>query len=186
MGIKTFFGGIANWFKSLFWKQEMEITLVGLNSAGKTTLINVIGKGDCDEDMIPTSGFNMMKVTKGKVSIKLWDVGGQPRLRCMWERYCRGTTVIVFVVDSADAGSFHVAKEELHTLLEKPSLEGIPLLVLGNKNDLTNAVDIETLIEQLELQSIEGREVCCYSVSALEKKNIDLTLDWLIKHSKTA
>ena len=33
--------------------------------------------------MIPTVGFNMKKVTKGSVTIKLWDIGGQPRFRSM-------------------------------------------------------------------------------------------------------
>ena len=71
--------------------------------------------------MIPTVGFNMRKVTKGNVTIKarkticvlcdqsfateisnvlsvelqLWDIGGQPRFRSMWERYCRGVSCIV-------------------------------------------------------------------------------------------
>lgn len=47
--------------------------------------------------MIPTVGFNMKKVTKGNVTIKLWDIGGQPRFRGMWERYCRGVNAIVYV-----------------------------------------------------------------------------------------
>lgn len=47
--------------------------------------------------MIPTVGFNMKKVTKGNVTIKLWDIGGQPRFRSMWERYCRGVNAIVYV-----------------------------------------------------------------------------------------
>lgn len=51
--------------------------------------------GQFNEDMIPTVGFNMRKVTKGNVTIKLWDIGGQPRFRSMWERYCRGVTAIV-------------------------------------------------------------------------------------------
>jgi hypothetical protein len=46
--------------------------------------------------MIPTVGFNMKKVTKGNVTIKLWDIGGQPRFRSMWERYCRGVNAIVY------------------------------------------------------------------------------------------
>ena len=53
--------------------------------------------GSFTEDMIPTVGFNMKKVTKGNVTIKLWDIGGQPRFRSMWERYCRGVSSIVFV-----------------------------------------------------------------------------------------
>jgi GTPase SAR1 family protein len=48
------------------------------------------------DDTIPTVGFNMRKVSKGNVSIKLWDLGGQPRFRTMWERYCRGVNAIVY------------------------------------------------------------------------------------------
>ena len=80
---------LLEWFKSLFWKEEMELTLVGLQHAGKTTFVNVIASGNFNEDMIPTVGFNMRKITKGNVTIKLWDIGGQPRFRSMWERYCR-------------------------------------------------------------------------------------------------
>ena len=104
----------------------MELTLVGLQNAGKTTLVNVVAvsllfcrtlrchnfvfkppdplnlarcvqTGGYSEDMIPTVGFNMRKVTKGKVNIKLWDLGGQPRFRSMWERYCRGVNAIMYV-----------------------------------------------------------------------------------------
>lgn len=46
--------------------------------------------------MIPTVGFNMRKVTKGNVTIKIWDLGGQRRFRTMWERYCRGVSAIVY------------------------------------------------------------------------------------------
>ena len=51
--------------------------------------------GQFSEDMIPTVGFNMRKITKGNVTIKVWDIGGQPRFRSMWERYCRGVNAIV-------------------------------------------------------------------------------------------
>jgi ADP-ribosylation factor-like protein 8 len=51
--------------------------------------------GEFTEDTIPTVGFNMRKVNKGNVTIKFWDLGGQPRFRGMWERYCRGVSAIV-------------------------------------------------------------------------------------------
>ena len=38
----AFFQRILDWFKSLFWKEEMELTLVGLQYSGKTTFVNVI------------------------------------------------------------------------------------------------------------------------------------------------
>ena len=64
-------------FCSLFFKKEMELSLIGLQNAGKTSLVNVIATGGFQEDMIPTVGFNMRKVSKGSVTIKLWDLGGQ-------------------------------------------------------------------------------------------------------------
>eukprot|EP01094_Clydonella_sp_ATCC50884_P021726 TRINITY_DN4846_c0_g1_i1.p2 TRINITY_DN4846_c0_g1~~TRINITY_DN4846_c0_g1_i1.p2 ORF type:complete len:206 (+),score=64.52 TRINITY_DN4846_c0_g1_i1:62-619(+) len=185
MSIAAFFEGILQWFQNLFWKQEMELTLVGLQNSGKTTLVDVISSGQFQDDMIPTVGFNMKKVSRGNVTIKLWDIGGQPRFRSMWERYCRGVNAIVYVVDAADEAKFDTARKELHDLLSKPPLAGIPLLVLGNKNDLPEALNEEGIIDKLDLKAIGGREVCCYSISAKNQVNIDITLDWLIKHSRT-
>lgn len=175
-----------NWLRGLFWKQEMELTLVGLQNSGKTTLVNVLSVGQFSDDMIPTVGFNMKKVTKGNVTIKMWDIGGQPRFRSMWERYCRGVNAIVYVVDAADTDKFETSKKELHDLMAKPALAGIPVLVLGNKNDLPEAVGVEGLVQHLELESITGREVCCYSISAKNKVNIDITLKWLTEHSASS
>ena len=180
---KSFFDSILNFFTSLFWKQEMELTLVGLQNSGKTTLVNVISSGAFAEDMIPTVGFNMKKVTKGNVTIKLWDIGGQPRFRAMWERYCRGVNAIVFVVDASDREKIETSKKELFELISKPALQNIPLLILGNKNDLPDSLNEAQIIEAFELKKIEGREVCCYSISAKNSVNIDITLEWLIKHS---
>ncbi|KAK6127452.1 hypothetical protein DH2020_038801 [Rehmannia glutinosa] len=183
-----------NWLRSLFFKQEMELSLVGLQNAGKTSLVNVVATGGYSEDMIPTVGFNMRKVTKGNVTIKLWDLGGQRRFRSMWERYCRGVSAIVYVVDAADRDSIPISRSELHDLLKKPSLGGIPLLVLGNKIDKSEALTKQALVDQLllftsfsrDLNSITGREVCCYMISCKDSVNIDVVIDWLIKHSKTA
>ncbi|MBN3321820.1 ARL8A protein, partial [Atractosteus spatula] len=166
------FNKLLDWFKALFWKEEMELTLVGLQYSGKTTFVNVIASGQFSEDMIPTVGFNMRKITKGNVTIKLWDIGGQPRFRSMWERYCRGVSAIVYMVDAADPEKIEASKNELHNLLDKPQLQGIPVLVLGNKRDLTGALDEKELIERMNLSAIQDREICCYSISCKEKDNI--------------
>lgn len=122
--------------------------------------------------MIPTVGFNMRKVTKNNVTIKIWDIGGQPRFRSMWERYCRGVNAIVYVhlkllfykpmfeinivlfnfsymVDAADTDKLEASRNELHNLIDKPQLAGIPVLVLGNKRDLQNALDEVELIDRM-------------------------------------
>jgi ADP-ribosylation factor-like protein 8 len=73
-----------------------------------------------------------------------------------------------------------VAREELHVLLEKPALEGIPLLVLGNKSDLPDHLSVDELIEELNLKAVTHREVSCYGISAKEETNLDAVLQWLI------
>lgn len=114
----------------------------------------------------------------------------------MWERYCRNVNAIVyvnctlgmflvlilsrFIVDSADKGALDIAKEELHSLLEKPAMEGIPLLVLGNKSDLSDHLTVDELIERLDLKVVSRREVSCYGISAKEETNLDAVLQWLI------
>ncbi|KAA8545770.1 hypothetical protein F0562_020779 [Nyssa sinensis] len=107
-----------NWLRSLFFKQEMELSLIGLQNAGKTSLVNVIATGGYSEDMIPTVGFNMRKIIKGNVTIKLWDLGGQPRFRSMWERYCRAVSAIVYVIDKPEA----LTKQDLTDQMELGSI----------------------------------------------------------------
>lgn len=102
----------------------------------------------------------------------------------MWERYCRGVHAILFIVDSADLEHMESAKEELHLLLGKGMLEGIPLLVLGNKSDLDEHLSVDELIEELDLKGISNREVSCYGISAKEETNLDAVLQWLVARSK--
>ncbi|PON89069.1 P-loop containing nucleoside triphosphate hydrolase [Trema orientale] len=164
---------LLNWlrrlnFRRLDWRlellAEMELSLVGLQNAGKTSLVNAIATGAYSEDMIPTVGFNMKKVTKGNKQMN----------------------VCQYVVDAADRDSVPISRSELHELLTKPSLTGIPLLVLGNKIDKSEALAKQALVEQLGLDSVRDREVCCYMISCKDSVNIDVVIDWLIKHSKTA
>jgi ADP-ribosylation factor-like protein 8 len=87
-------------------------------------------------------------------------------------------------VDAADDVKLDMARNELHNLLGRPQLAGIPVLVLGNKNDLPGALSAEQLVVRLGLAEITTQEVSCYSISAKEQINIDITLQWLINHSK--
>lgn len=89
-----------------------------------------------------------------------------------------------FIVDSADKEALPVAKEELHILLEKPAMEGIPLLVLGNKSDLPDHLGVDELIEALNLKAVTHREVSCYGISAKEETNLDAVLQWLIARAQ--
>jgi ADP-ribosylation factor-like protein 8 len=86
-------------------------------------------------------------------------------------------------VDAADKEAMPVAKEELHALLNKPTVEGIPLLILGNKSDLPGKLSVDDLIEVLDLKKIKRREISCYGISAKEETNLNAVLQWLVARS---
>lgn len=54
-----------------------------------------------------------------------------------------------YMVDAADLDKMEASRNELHSLLDKPQLSGIPVLVLGNKRDLPGALDETGLIERM-------------------------------------
>ncbi|KAK2772979.1 hypothetical protein FQN53_004316 [Emmonsiellopsis sp. PD_33] len=162
----------------------MDVTMVGLQNAGKSSLLRVLAGGEFTLESIPTLGFNMASVQRGHVTMKCWDLGGQPRFRAMWERYCRDVNAVLYIVDAADREKLPTAKQELHDLLSKPSLDGIPLLVLGNKCDLPDRLSVDELIEAMDLKSISHHEVSCYGISAKDETNLDVVLEWLIARPK--
>ncbi|KAJ8788160.1 hypothetical protein J1605_005459 [Eschrichtius robustus] len=106
-------------------------------------MFSFIQSGQFSEDMIPTVGFNMRKVTKGNVTIKIWDIGGQPRFRSMWERYCRGVNAIVYMIDAADREKIEASRNELHNLLDKPQLQGIPISHFSGLFNIQNLEEAE-------------------------------------------
>ncbi|KAI0917278.1 hypothetical protein AcV5_007788 [Taiwanofungus camphoratus] len=155
----SLFSTFIQWFSGLFFSKTAEISIVGLQASGKTSFANVIGSGQWSEDVVPTVAFNFRKVRKGNITLKIWDVAGQPRYRSIWERYCNGVDAVVFVVDSTDKDKFDTVRFELHQLLAQPSLASVPLLVLGNKNDLEGHAPVNELIRALQLDRIQNRPV---------------------------
>ncbi|NWQ84065.1 ARL8A protein, partial [Columbina picui] len=184
------FNKLLDWFRALFWKEEMELTLVGLHISVLPNAVSPcsLQSGQFNEDMIPTVGFNMRKITKGNVTIKVRcrsNLSTAPGCRNLGDRAQGCPFPCRYMVDAADQEKIEASKNELHNLLDKPQLQGIPVLVLGNKRDLTGALDEKELIEKMNLSAIQDREICCYSISCKEKDNIDITLQWLIQHSKS-
>ncbi|ORX38586.1 ADP-ribosylation factor family-domain-containing protein [Kockovaella imperatae] len=177
------FSGLLNWLRSLFFAKHLEVTIVGLQASGKTSLVNVLGSDQWSEDVVPTVAFNMRTVRKGNVTMKVWDVAGQPKFRGMWDRYCRGADAIIYVVDAADSKSIPTATSELHALIALPALATVPLLVLANKNDLPEAISVDALIKEMRLSEIRGRAVSCYSTSNKTKHNLDIVLAWLTQRA---
>jgi len=168
-------------------RKELEISIVGLQNAGKSSLVHALTSQPLQPHPVPTVGFTMRKVKVGNLLIKIWDLGGQPRFRPMWERYSRGVDVIVWVVDSADVDGLDIAREDLAgLLLNKTSLRGIPCLIVGNKSDLDGSLDINSLKECLLVDGLDDREreLAILTCSCLNGDGIKSIITWLGKQGR--
>ena len=149
----TAFGKIWGRF---FGKQEMRILMVGLDAAGKTTILYKLKLGEV-VTTIPTIGFNVETVEYKNISFTVWDVGGQDKIRLLWRHYYQNTQGIIFVVDSNDRDRIDDAKEELHRMLGEDELKDAILLVMANKQDLPGAMTTPDVTDKLGLHTIRGR-----------------------------
>ncbi|KAF7793939.1 hypothetical protein EIP86_005062 [Pleurotus ostreatoroseus] len=119
----------------LFGNKEMRLLMLGLDAAGKTTILYKL-KLNQSVTTIPTVGFNVETVTYKNVRFNVWDVGGQDKIRPLWRHYYTGTQGLVFVVDSQDRERIDEAKQELHRILSDREMKDCLLLVFANKQDL--------------------------------------------------
>lgn len=73
----------------IFGSKEMRLLMLGLDAAGKTTILYKLKLGQ-DVTTIPTVGFNVETVTYKNVKFNVWDVGGQDKIRPLWRHYFSG------------------------------------------------------------------------------------------------
>eukprot|EP01062_Namystynia_karyoxenos_P021393 TRINITY_DN1813_c0_g2_i14.p3 TRINITY_DN1813_c0_g2~~TRINITY_DN1813_c0_g2_i14.p3 ORF type:complete len:213 (+),score=100.09 TRINITY_DN1813_c0_g2_i14:84-641(+) len=159
--------------------REVRMLMVGLDAAGKTTILYKLKLGDLIQS-VPTIGFNLETVEYQNVKFTVWDIGGQDRLRLLWRHYYSGTDGIIFVVDSADRDRLPVAKEELRRLLSERELADARLLLFANKQDLPRALSTAQLSQELGLRELaKGREWYIQGTCAVSGAGLYEGLDWL-------
>jgi len=135
---------LSSVFGRLFGKKQMRILMVGLDAAGKTTILYKLKLGEI-VTTIPTIGFNVETVEYKNICFTVWDVGGQDKIRPLWRHYFQNTQGLIFVVDSNDRERITEAQEELQKMVGfqnyGPSLK-IWLTVTRGRTAGSNAVSI--------------------------------------------
>lgn len=94
----------------------MRILILGLDGAGKTTILYRLQVGEV-VTTIPTIGFNVEQVTYKNLKFQVWDLGGQTSIRPYWRCYYSNTDAIIYVVDSVDRDRIGISKDELLYML---------------------------------------------------------------------
>ena len=189
---------------------EYSILLLGLDNAGKTTLLEQIkalynAQTHPNLRTVPTVGQNVSTVTLPDLYLKFWDVGGQHSLRGLWQSYYGSCHAIVFVVDSSDVGDADIerlSKEQeedgrlnecrlvLEDVLQHEETEGVPVLVLANKQDREDCVEVVTIKEGFVRRVIEGgkggsvRDSRVLPLSALTGTGVKEAVEWLCSRVK--
>ena len=159
---------------------------MGLDRAGKTSLIRRITEGEFNTNITRTMGMNVDKIrveSDKNLELVSWDVGGQIHFRnTLWSSYMQNTSAIIFVVDSSNEERFDEAREEIWKYIlgeDGQQFDDIPLLVLANKQDLSTAVNPGVLANALDLHKIKRASFMIMPVSALTGFNVIEALDWL-------
>eukprot|EP00921_Rhytidocystis_pertsovi_P004744 GHVQ01008237.1.p1 GENE.GHVQ01008237.1~~GHVQ01008237.1.p1 ORF type:complete len:184 (-),score=21.76 GHVQ01008237.1:25-576(-) len=169
---------MSKFWHRLFGKKEMRILMVGLDAAGKTTILYKLKLGEV-VTTIPTIGFNVETVEYKNISFTVWDVGGQDKIRPLWRHYYQNTHGLIFVIDSNDRDRIEDAKEELQRMLNEDELRDAVLLVFANKQDLPNAMTAAEITEKLGLHGIRNRNWFIQSTCATSGDGLYEGLDWL-------
>lgn len=169
---------ISNVFNRLFGKKQMRILMVGLDAAGKTTILYKLKLGEI-VTTIPTIGFNVETVEYKNISFTVWDVGGQDKIRPLWRHYFQNTQGLIFVLDSNDKERVQEAREELSKMLQEDELRDAVLLVFANKQDLPNAMAASDITEKLQLNNIRNRTWYIQGTCATQGNGLYEGLDWL-------
>merc|ERR1712046_500569 len=161
-------------------KTEMRLLMVGLDAAGKTTILYKLKLGEV-VTTIPTIGFNVEIVEYKNIKFNVWDVGGQDKIRKLWRYYYQNTQGLIFVIDSNDRERIEDAREELMKILHEDEMRNAVLLVFANKQDLPNSMSASEVSEKLGLHSMNGRQWFIQSACATNGDGLYEGLDWMSK-----
>jgi len=170
---------VSSVWTRLFGKREVCIIMVGLDAAGKTTVLYRLKLGDA-VTTIPTIGFNVEKLEYKNILFTVWDLGGQTRTRQIWQHYYQNTDALIFVVDSSDRDRIEEANEELLNMLHREEMRNAVLLVLANKQDLPDAMTTGELTAKLGLNGLgRNRKWLVQETCATAGDGLYEALDWL-------
>ncbi|CAD7929316.1 unnamed protein product [Amoebophrya sp. A25] len=171
---------ISKLLDKLAQKKDCRILMVGLDAAGKTTILYKLKLGEV-VTTIPTIGFNVETVEYKNINFTVWDVGGQDKIRPLWRHYYQNTQGLIFVVDSNDRDRIVEARDELTKMLNEDEMRDAILLVFANKQDLPNAMSAAEITEKLSLNTLRNRQWYIQSTCATSGDGIYEGFDWLSK-----
>lgn len=175
-------------YRELTLKPVRRVLLLGLQSSGKSSVLEWVKlmlhpqqpAAETLSKMTSTVGLNVFNLHLPSEDLLLWDLGGNEKLRPIWEPYIAQADAVIWVFDCGDKTSLAENAKVLERVVERPHLANKPLLVLANKQDLPGAMDAVAVALALDLlKSAEVRSQCVQPVSARSGSGIREGVEWL-------
>nr|XP_033771078.1 ADP-ribosylation factor-like protein 9 [Geotrypetes seraphini] len=131
---------------------QKQILVLGIDGAGKTSVLHSLTTQKVNLSETPTKGFNAVCFNFQDIKLEFLEIGGGESLRAYWNMYLSRALMLVYVVDAADHARLPVAKSHLHQMIQHDAL--LPVVVLANKQDLPGAYSITEIHDALALSEI--------------------------------
>uniref|UniRef100_A0A803KA07 ADP ribosylation factor related protein 1 n=1 Tax=Xenopus tropicalis TaxID=8364 RepID=A0A803KA07_XENTR len=130
-----------------------------------------------------TRGIAVGTIDVGKVRLMFWDLGGQEELQALWDKYYAESHGVIYVIDSTDETRLSESKLAFERMISSESLEGVPILVLANKQDVEGCLsipDIKTAFSDC-INKIGKRDCLTQACSALSGTGLNEGVEWMVK-----
>jgi len=137
-----------------------KISLVGFSGVGKTTITKLIRAEEIPMEHIPTITGDVATIKIGKLSFNLWDFAGQEQFSFHWNKFIKGSDAVLLITNSTLE---NIEESKSFLELAKEEAPYAHLAVIGNKQDLLNAISVD------EIERIMG--VKTYSMTAIDPEN---------------
>jgi len=169
---------------SYFGHEEHKIVIIGLDNAGKTTILYQFLMNEVVHTS-PTLGSNVEEVVWKNIHFIMWDIGGQETLRQGWNAYYTNTEFIILVIDSTDRERLSLSKEELWKMLANEELRKAAILIYANKQDVKGCMTAAEISNQLNLTAIKKHRHHIQSCCALTGEGLYQGLEWIVQQLKS-
>tara|TARA_Y100000996_G_scaffold103736_3_gene75891 strand:- start:34065 stop:34604 length:540 start_codon:yes stop_codon:yes gene_type:complete len=138
-----------------FSQIDMNIVMLGLDNAGKTSILYKLKSNMELNNHIPTIGFNVETLKYKNLNITVWDVGGQDKIRKLWLHYFTNTNYIIYIIDGSDRDRIDESCYEFYNLLNIINNKNIKILLVVNKIDMENVMYTPLISHKFKLNTLK-------------------------------
>lgn len=165
-----------------------KLLILGLKAVGKTSIIYRVTKNSFNPNVKPTLGMQIIKSAIDNFQFRIFDVGGQKRLRKHWFKPPPPDALIYVLDCTADSSQQEEAKKEfervyIHYFEEKKHKldKDTPVLILINKIDLCDKKFKKSHAEKLLKLKKKRINYKIGRVSALKNTGLEENFKWLVR-----